>query len=204
MTHFSDSLFASSNCKVELKLVWPVVRKKLDSFKTVRHDMKMASARMFEAEQHLLRVKSYSIDQGQVLGTGAFGVVFKGSDTKKQAIAAKRIDGNLHPQILTQDLDRFLQLDHPNVMKILDVEKNDNIVWMIIPFCGLGDLNHFYWKRVVFHETNVDIMKQIAAGIQYLHSQNIIHRHIKPGNILVDSPSPPVVQLTDFDLSKCL
>ena len=164
----------------------------------------MASVKMFEAKRHLLKVKSYSIDQSNVLGTGAFGVVFKGRDTKKQAIAAKRIDGNDHPQILAQDLDRFLTLDHPNVMKILDVERNENIVWMMMPFRGLGDLNHFYWKRVVPHETNIAIMRQITAGIKYLHSKNLIHRDIKPGNILVASPTPPVIQFTDFDLSKCL
>ena len=70
----------------------------------------------------LLKVKSYSISQTEILGQGAFGIVYKGSDVKENTIAAKRIDGNKHPRILTQDLDRFLQLDHLNVMKILDVE----------------------------------------------------------------------------------
>ena len=164
----------------------------------------MASVKMVEAKQHLLKVKSYSIDQSKVLGQEALGIVFKGSNDKNSSIAAKRKDGEVHPQILALDFERFLQLDHPNVMKILDVEKNENIVWMMMPFCGFGDLNHFYWKRDVLHDTNVDIMKHTTAGIQYLHTQNSIHRDIKPGNILVDSQNPPVVQLTDFDLSKCL
>ena len=151
-----------------------------------------------------IKIKSYSIDQREVLGSGAFGVVFKGSDAKTNAIAAKRIDGNDHPRILTQELNKFVQLDHPNVMKILDVEKSDNIVWMMMPFCGLGDLNHFYRERDVPYEVNVNIMKQIASGIKYLHSEDIIHRDIKPGNILVASGIPLRLVLADFDFSKCL
>ena len=92
------------------------------------------------------KVKSYSIDQREVLGTGAFGVVFKGKDVKKRIIAAKRIDGNLHPRILTQDLNKFVQLDHRNVMKIFDVEKKEKVVWMMMPLRELGDLNHYYRK----------------------------------------------------------
>ena len=151
----------------------------------------MAFSNIFRAKKHLLKVKSYSIDQRDVLGQGAFGVVYKGTDAKKNTTAAKRIDGNLHPRILIQDLDRFLNLDHPNVMKILDVEKTEMIVWMVMPFCEFGDLNDFYRKRDVSPETNLEVMKQIMMGIKYLHHHDIVHRDIKPGNILVASASPP-------------
>ena len=117
-------------------------------------------------------------------------MVYKGSYTKKSTIAAKRIDGNVHPRILIQDLDRFLNLDHPNVMKILDVERNENIMWMMMPLCEFGDLNDFYRKREASLETNLEVMKQIMIGIEYLHNQNIVHRDIKPGNILVASENP--------------
>ena len=150
----------------------------------------MAFSNIFGIKKHrssIIKVKTYSINQSQLLGSGAFGVVFKGTDAKKNTIAAKRIDGNDHPRILTQDFERFLQIDHTNVMKILDVEKYEKIVWMMMPFCELGDLNHFYRERDVSSETKIDGMKQIAAGIRYLHSQDIVHRDIKPGNILVSS-----------------
>ena len=157
-----------------------------------------------ETKQNVLKVKSYSIDQTEVLGHGAFGIVYKGIDTDKNTIAAKRIDGQKHPKVLTQDLDRFLQLDHPNVMKILDVEKNGKIVWMIMPFSQHGDLNHFYRTGHVSEEININVMKQIMAGISYLHSQDIVHRDIKPANILVASEIPLQLLLADFDVSKCL
>ena len=151
-----------------------------------------------------IKVKSYSIDQRDVLGQGAFGIVYKAKDAKSNEIAVKRIDGNVHPQILTQDLDRLMKLDHRYVMKILDVEKDKNLVWMMMPFCELGDLNLFYQKRDVSPETNLEVMKQIMEGVSYLHSQDVVHRDIKPGNILVAAELPLKILLADFDFSKCL
>ena len=160
----------------------------------------MALYNMFEK----IKVKSYSIDQRDVLGQGAFGIVYKAKDAKNNEIAVKRIDGDVHPQILTQDLNRLIKLDHPNVMKILDVEEDKNIVWMMMAFCELGDLNHVYKTRDVLPETSLEVMKQIMAGISYLHSQDVVHRDIKPGNILVAAELPLQILLADFDVSKCL
>ena len=159
---------------------------------------------MSESKKHiLLEIMTYSIDQSEVLGQGAFGIVYKGRDANNISIAAKRIDGNLHPRVLTQDLHRLMKLDHPNVMKILDVEKKENIVWMIMPLCEF-DLNKFYKRRDISPDTNSEVMKQIMMGIEYLHSGNIVHRDIKPGNILVTSVAPLHLKLADFDVCKCL
>ena len=164
----------------------------------------MALSKIFGRKNNLLKVKSFSIFQNEILGKGAFGIVYKANDVKQNIIAAKRIDGNEHQRVLSQDLNRLLKLDHPNVIKILDVEKNENIVWMMMPFCELGDLNRFYRTRDVSDEVNIDIMRQIMLGISYLHSEDIVHRDIKPGNIMVGSVTPVVIQLGDFDISKCL
>ena len=62
----------------------------------------MAFSNIFWAKKHSLKVKSYTINRAEVLGRGAFGVVFKGTDAKKTPIAAKKIDGYAHPRILTK------------------------------------------------------------------------------------------------------
>ena len=89
-------------------------------------------------------------------------------------------------------------------MKILDVETNEKIVWMMMPFCELGDLNSFYKTRDISPDTNSEVMKQIMMGIAYLHREDIVHRDIKPANILIASHIPLIIQLTDFDACKCL
>ena len=164
----------------------------------------MASAYVVGPEEHILTLSAYSISQKSILGQGTFGIVFNGRDSKNNTpIAAKRIDGNLYPRILTQDLNRLMKLDHQHVTEILYIEKTGNIIWIMTPLCHLGDLSNFYRTRCVLHRTSLEVMKQIMMGISYLHSQGIIHRDIKPGNILVASDSP-IVKLNDFDVSKCL
>ena len=170
----------------------------------------MALSSIFGGKKHSLKIKTYTIDQTKVLGQGAVGVVFKGIDAKKKVIAAKCINANAYPRVLTQDLDRLMQLDHHNVMKILDVERkmdakrNENNIWMIMPLCELGDLNNFCRIYDAPDSERLSIMKQVAEGIEYLHGKDIVHRDIKPGNILVASVNPVHVQLADFDVTKCL
>ena len=59
-------------------------------------------------------------------------------------------------------------------------------------------------KNEITDDQEMEIMTQIAEGVQYLHSRNVIHRDIKPVNILIANDNPIDVKLTDFDLSKFL
>ena len=163
----------------------------------------MAFAWLFSSKEYILKTKSYKVTY-ETLGHGAFGVVYKGEDAKKNPIAAKCINGKHHHRIKPGDLENLLQLDHPNVIKIFDIERKEDIYWQFMPFCEFGDLNNFYRTRDIPLRQSVRIMQQIISGVEYLHNKDIIHRDIKPGNILVASDSPVHVMLTDFDLSKFL
>ena len=70
--------------------------------------------------------------------------------------------------------------------------------------CCFGDLDMFFAKTNFNHEQKLELMTGIAKGIEYLHSKDIIHRDIKPGNILISNDHPIHVKLTDFDLCKFL
>ena len=83
-------------------------------------------------------------------------------------------------------------------------------MWIIMEYCDLGDLNDFHknYGETLLNgvEAKVLLMKQIADGLAFLHSKDIVHRDIKPGNILLKlSPERlAVVKLGDFGLSKIL
>ena len=95
-------------------------------------------------------------------------------------------------------------------MKILDVQYYQCAVWIVMEYCELGDLNKLFKTQAIFmRETNHKLvaMKQIINGIVFLHSKNIVHRDIKPGNILATtsiSTRNIVIKLGDFGLSKIL
>ena len=140
-----------------------------------------------------------------IIGRGAYGLIYKGTNNKDETIAAKTINGADHRKIFNQDLEKLLTLDHTNVVKIFDINQQDNTFWMFMEYCNEGDLNKFFrTKDLPFNDT-LDVMRQISTGLVYLHEHNVIHRDIKPGNILVDLHREQfTVKLTDFDLSKFL
>ena len=79
----------------------------------------------------------------------------------------------------------------------------------MMEYCDLGDLNQFFKRYDIplQHITfKIELMKQIISGNTYMHSGDIVHRDIKPGNILLKSTSIGEVQtkLGDFGLSKIL
>ena len=125
------------------------------------------------------KINTYTINSKDVIGKGAYGIVYKGKDGKKGTVAAKAIDGKLHPRILDQSFDALLQLNHGNIVKIFDIEKQDNIIWMFMEFCSSGDLNEAFKTRNISFDDKLNIIIQIGKGVEYLHRSNIIHRDLK-------------------------
>ena len=141
-----------------------------------------------------------------ILGQGAFGIVYKTWNENEETFAVKRIDGERHPRVLSQNLNKLLQLDHENIVKIFDICQEDQVLFMFMTYCPLGDLNRYFLSRSneLRLREKIDIMEQVANGIVYLHSRNVVHRDIKPDNILVFCDSKVTAKLSDFDLSKVL
>ena len=131
--------------------------------------------------------------------------MYKAFDEKqKTTIAAKCIDGEKHPNVFKDNRQHLLELDHRKVIQIQDLHQVNKTFWIIMEYCCFGDLNNFFQKRSPTIYQKLDIMSGIAHGIAYLHSQSVIHRDIKPDNILMASNFPPVPKLADFDPSKSL
>ena len=153
---------------------------------------------------------SYNIT-GQ-LGKGAFATVFR-VQTKKEGrvLAAKELDKRkfMRNGILDIKFDSELKimqsLKHPNIVQYVDCHTHDNWIYIIMEYIAYGELSKEMDKRGAIPESMVQsITLQILSALRYLHSRNIVHRDIKPDNILIASKDPLVVKLSDFGLSKCV
>ena len=152
------------------------------------------------------KVGEYRVHYQKELGHGTFGTVFKAWNSSKITAAAKRM--------MTRDKTAFSEVTtlyhfeknttHDNIIGVYNVTFDKNFLWIVMEFCNLGDLNRFFNKYEDYCKfaVKIDLMKQITDGIAFLHDQNIVHRDIKPGNILLKSTAVPCgqvkVKLGDF------
>ncbi|CAD8154031.1 unnamed protein product [Paramecium octaurelia] len=129
------------------------------------------------------------------LGEGAFGQVYKGL-YKDEEVAIKFMQG---AQI--QETSIMESLKHKNIIKLYQYFKHGNCQYLVMEYAAGGSLNEFM-KQSLDESTISQIMHSIFTGIQYLHSKQIIHRDIKPDNILIKNTEDlSSIKIADFGLS---
>ncbi len=93
------------------------------------------------------------------------------------------------------------EIHHPNVVKVLEVFKQNNTVYTVMEFIAGDSLKQELEKSGVFQEEKLlPLIFQIGQALQYIHEKNILHLDIKPSNILMDGKQTP--KLIDFGISK--
>lgn len=151
--------------------------------------------------------RSYEI-MDVTLGKGAFGVVKKCvKKSNKKHYAVKIMKRNkLDEKTKTAFINEIGILNNIKHKRILNVEHSSwdkTNYYIVSELIEGGDLMDFVGKYGAIEEkATVEIAYQILEGVQYLHSNNIIHRDIKPDNVLIVQDCPVVVKIADFGLSK--
>ena len=90
-----------------------------------------------------LTIKDYNIntEYKEILGKGAYGVVYKATNGSNETVPAKTIDGKLHPRVFTPDLEKLKSLQHKNIVRIFDFHYQGETLWIFMEICWYGDLN---------------------------------------------------------------
>lgn len=154
-----------------------------------------------------------NVKKGDPIGEGAFGKVYQGFDEDNgQIVALKEIDlkklsiKGLEIKLSTfeQEIQILSKLNHRNIVKYIGtVKTKDNCLQIILEYCIGGSIAKLLEVYKTFSEPVIrKYTKQILEGLEFLHFNNIIHRDIKGGNILVDRDG--VCKLSDFGGSKII
>ncbi|MEZ6188828.1 MAG: FHA domain-containing serine/threonine-protein kinase [Planctomycetota bacterium] len=146
------------------------------------------------------------------LGQGAFGEVFQAIETQHNRVVALKV---VNAQLVRnpKDIQRFLReaetgqsLNHPNVLKIYSAGESRGAYYIameFIPGKEVSELIKTYGRLDVGYVLRLAI--QLASGLQHAYEQGIVHRDIKPDNVMVlqHPQHGAVAKLVDFGLAKC-
>ena len=143
------------------------------------------------------------------IGQGAMGVVYKAVDPIiDRTVAIKTINLNLSKSELEEYEARFQQeikaagrLNHPNIVTIYDVGKTDQVAYMAMEFLEGQELKDMIASgNLPAADQMVDIIAQVADGLSFAHQQDIVHRDVKPSNIMVMKNM--LAKITDFGIAR--
>lgn len=144
----------------------------------------------------------------KLLGKGSFGKVYLGLQRLTNRLVAIKClekahfkDESTKRKILSEVRILKKLLGHPNVVKLLEVFENKKYVFFVTEYATNGDLLKYAKSTTLMPEKEAKYMfYQIAMGLRYIHSQNIIHRDVKLDNILIDEMNR--CKICDFGVSR--
>ncbi|KAK4004511.1 hypothetical protein OUZ56_006245 [Daphnia magna] len=141
----------------------------------------------------------------KLLGQGFFGDVFEGK-FNGDLVAVKQMKKTTSlKRTIQREMSTHKELNHVNVVQLLDVaDSSDNLfTHLVLELCG-GTLTDYCEKKYSGPELPPDelVLYQIANGLHYIHSRNLVHRDIKPDNILISMTSPVQMKVSDLSFVK--
>ena len=148
-----------------------------------------------------------------VLGRGGMSVVYEAENPRLGSTVALKV---LAPELATDDVfrARFLKesrtaasLNHPNVIPIYDMGTHEDLLFIAMRYVAGQDLRGVLKaKHVLAPEQAVLVCGQAGRALDVAHRHGLVHRDVKPGNILVehgaDEEEPDHIYLTDFGITK--
>ena len=151
-------------------------------------------------------VGSYRIEAP--LGRGGMGAVYLAEHVHlKRRVALKVL-----PPGLADDPDfreRFIResqlaasIDHPNVMPVYDADDEDGVLYIAMRYVDGSDLKHVLSRDgELGPERTMDIISQVASGLDAAHARGLVHRDVKPANVMIEAETGRVF-VTDFGIAK--
>jgi serine/threonine protein kinase len=157
------------------------------------------------------QIAGYRIERE--VGRGGMAVVYRAKDLRLDRTVALKL---LAPELARNDTfrKRFTHesrvaaaIDHPHIVPVFEAGETDGVLYIAMRYVAGRDLRHLLDREgplAIADATRIAI--QVASALDAAHDHGLVHRDVKPGNILVaagtDSDHPEHVYLTDFGLTK--
>ena len=142
------------------------------------------------------------------IGRGAMGVVYRAVDPMlERTVAIKTINMALDPGEMEHYEKRFTiearaagGLNHPNIVIIYDIGRSGDLAYMAMEFLEGRELKELIASRELSADRALDIAAQVADGLAYAHAHEVVHRDVKPANIMILKDGR--VKITDFGIAR--
>jgi len=148
----------------------------------------------------------------KMIGGGAMGAIYQATHPRYTSMLAVKVLSVLDeddPEFIArfQREAKFLKsLNHPNIVPLLDYGQSGNLRYFVMPLVRGPSVETLIARRGFSPNIARQILDPVSRALSYVHERRIIHRDVKPANILVEASSGPEpnVYLLDFGLSKHL
>uniref|UniRef100_A0AAQ5YWN2 non-specific serine/threonine protein kinase n=1 Tax=Amphiprion ocellaris TaxID=80972 RepID=A0AAQ5YWN2_AMPOC len=162
-------------------------------------------------------VGKFEFNRKDLIGHGAFAVVFKGRHKEKRdwEVAIKCINKKNFAKsqsLLGKEIKILKELKHENIVRLLDYQEMGGCVYLVMEYCNGGDLAEYLHSKGTLSEDTIRVfLQQIAQAMKVLQSKGILHRDLKPQNILLchtegrrSSSTNTSIKIADFGFARHL
>lgn len=140
------------------------------------------------------------------LGSGGFGTIYLSEDTYLKTLRALKIPhriGTETEKLLQESVLQSKLLDHPHIVKLLTVDIIDGTIIMVMEYIKGTDIESLIDEEEKLSvKTSLHYFKQILSALEFAHKHKVIHRDIRPSNILINEKND--IKITDFGTSTLL
>ena len=149
-------------------------------------------------------IKDYVVSRKRI-GKGSFSTIYKAfrtKDNREYAIKEIIIDKKSIKSTVKREFLVLKKLDHPNIVKLHDliIDTSYNNIYFVFDYFKMGDLAKFLNNKPLKEKYCKKYSKQLATGLKYLYDNNILHRDLKPQNILLTDDLN--IKIADFGFAR--